>query len=134
MLAHPSCLVMLPALMMTSLVASDPAIAFDDREFCIAAKQFALAANQDLGLWIDRTTRNAGMVVSCDTKRVEFKRFTYTSSASMSGSWKDRKAAEWNADHCKSPIWAEAIRNGWKIALAAMAADGGHVELEAQCG
>ena len=134
MLAHPRCPLTLPALMMTSLMAYAPAIAFDDREFCVAAQQFALAANQDISFWIDRATRNAGMVVSCDTKRVEFKRFTYASSASMSESWKDRKAAEWNADHCNSPIWAEAIRNGWKIALTVMAADGGYVELDAQCG
>jgi hypothetical protein len=124
----------LAGLAATSLMTSAPAIAFDDSAFCVAAQQFALAANQDIGLWIDRTTRSGGMVVSCDTKRVEFKRFTSVSSVSISGSWKDRKAEEWNASHCNSPIWAEAIRNGWQIALRLMATDGGQLELNARCG
>lgn len=134
MLAHPRCPLTFAAAAATSLMTSAPALAFDDRAFCVAAQQFVLAANQDIGLWIDRATRNAGMVVSCDTKRVEFKRFTTASSASMSGSWKDRKAGEWSADYCNNPIWTEAIRNGWKIALLLMAIDGGHLELNAKCG
>ena len=117
-----------------SLMALAPALAFDDREFCVAAQQFALAQTRDIGLWIDRTTRNAGMVVACDTKVVEFKRFTYAPSASMTESWKERKAAEWNATHCNNPIWNDAIRNGWKVALTVTAADGSHVSLAAQCG
>jgi hypothetical protein len=117
-----------------SLTALAPALAFDDREFCVAAQQFALAADKDIGLWIDRVTRNAGMAVSCATRTVEFKQFTYTPSASMTGSWKERKSAEWNATHCDNRIWSDAIHNGWKIALSLTAADGGHVLLTAQCG
>ena len=117
-----------------SLMALAPALAFDDREFCVAAEQFALAQTKDIGLWIDRTTRNAGMGVSCDMKVVEFKRFIYAPSASMTESWKERKAAEWNATHCHNPIWNDAIRNGWKVALTVTAADGSHVSLAAQCG
>ena len=115
-------------------MALAPALAFDDREFCVAAEQFALAQTKDIGLWIDRTTRNAGMVVSCDMKVVEFKRFIYAPSASMTESWKERKAAEWNATRCNNPIWNDAIRNGWKVALTVTAVDGSHVSLTAQCG
>jgi hypothetical protein len=132
-LTHPRCLLALAAVAPASLTPLALALAFDDREFCVAAEQFALAANKDIGVWIDRVTRNAGMVVSCNTKMVEFKRFTYAPPASMSGSWKERKAEEWNARHCNSPIWTEAIRNGWKIVLSLTAADGGHVSLTARC-
>jgi len=115
-------------------MALAPALAFDDREFCVAAEQFALAQTKDIGLWIDRTTRNAGMVVSCDMKVGECKRFIYAPSTSMTESWKERKAAEWNATRCNNPIWNDAIRNGWKVALTVTAVDGSHVSLTAQCG
>jgi hypothetical protein len=59
------------------MAASTPAGALDDRDFCSAAKQFAIAAEQDVGLWLDRVTRNGGMEVWCDRKMVVFKRFTY---------------------------------------------------------
>jgi len=54
--------------------------AFDDRDFCSAAQQFAIAAEQDVGHWLDRTTRNGGVGVWCDRRTVEFKRFTYAAS------------------------------------------------------
>src|SRR6516162_2994623 len=45
--------------------AGAPATALDDRDICVLAEQLALAAERDVGIWIDRQTRNAGMVVSC---------------------------------------------------------------------
>ena len=111
-----------------------PASAFDDREFCVAAQQIAMAAEKDVGLWIDRITRSAGMVVSCDRKLVEFKRFTYASAASMNDAWRERNAAEWNATHCKSPICGDAISNGWKIVLVVTATDGRQITLSTRCG
>ena len=110
-----------------------PAIAFDDSDFCVAARQLAVAADGDIGVWVDRVTRSAGMVVSCDRKVVEFRRFTYTPTIAMDGAWKERKAAEWNGTHCASRLWAQAIRNEWKVALSLTAADGGQVSLNAQC-
>jgi hypothetical protein len=114
-------------------MARAPALGLDDKDFCAVAQQLAIAAEQDVGSWVDRVTRNAGMAVACDRKVVEFTRFTYASSASMDAVWKERKAADWNATHCASAVWAEAIRGGWKIALSVTAADGGHVSLHAQC-
>jgi hypothetical protein len=70
------------------MAASAPEGALDDRDFCSAAKQFAVAAEQDVGLWLDRVTRNGGMEVWCDRKMVVFKRFTYAPSASMTVEWK----------------------------------------------
>jgi hypothetical protein len=111
-----------------------PAFAFQDREFCVVAQQLAIAAEKDIGVWIDRTTRNAGMAVSCEKKTVEFTRFTYAPSASMDQAWKERKAADWNAVHCASPVWSEAIHNGWKIVLSQNSADGARVLIAARCG
>jgi hypothetical protein len=108
------------------------ALAFD-ADFCIMAQQLATAAKSDIGLWTDRVTRNAGMVVSCNTKVVTFRRFTYASTASMDEAWKEKKSGEWNAAHCGSPLWRDAIRNGWKIVLSTTSADGGTVSLNAQC-
>lgn len=116
-----------------SLVPLAPAIAFDDSDFCVAARQLAVAADGDIGVWVDRVTRSAGVVVSCDRKVVEFRRFTYTPTAAMDGAWKERKAAEWNGTHCASRLWSQAIRNEWKVALSLTAADGGHLSLNAQC-
>ena len=116
------------------LLGMAPALALDDKEFCVSAQQLAIAAEKDVGVWIDRVTRNAGMVVTCDRKTVQFTRFTYAPSASMNDAWKASKAADWNATHCSSPIWGEAVRGGWKIVLSQTAADGGQVTITAQCG
>ena len=116
------------------LTTAAPAFAFEDREFCVVARQFAIAAEKDIGIWIDRVTRNAGMAVSCDRKTVEFTRFTYASSAAMDQAWKERKGVDWNAIHCGSAVWNEAIRNGWKIVLSQTSADGGKVLIAAECG
>lgn len=110
-----------------------PAAAFDDKEFCVLVQQLAIAVEKDIGVWIDRVTRAAGMAVSCDSKVVEFKRFTYTPSAAMDAAWRQRKTAEWNATHCSRPLWLEAVRGDWKIIMSLWAADGGHVSLQAQC-
>lgn len=110
-----------------------PATAFEDEDFCTTAKQLAAAAEGDVGVWLDRRTRNAGIRVACDRKLVEFLRFTYSPSSAMDGAWKAAKAAEWNGMQCASPLWADAIGNDWKVALSVTAADGGNVVLHAKC-
>jgi hypothetical protein len=127
------CVLAAAALVVLSLVPQTPAVAFDDGDFCVAAKQLAVAADGDIGVWVDRKTRSAGMVVSCDRKTVVFRRFTYTPTAAMDGAWKERKSAEWNGTHCSSRLWAQAMRNEWKIVLSVTAFDGGNVSLNAQC-
>ncbi len=73
------------------------------------------------------------MVVSCDKKTIEFRRFTYTPTTAMDSAWKERKAAEWNGTHCTSVLWTQAMRNEWKVVLSVTAFDGGQVLLNAQC-
>jgi hypothetical protein len=115
------------------LAVPAPAFAFDDDDFCVAAKQLAIAADKDIGVWVDRVTRSAGMVVSCDKKTIEFRRFTYTPTTAMDSTWKERKAAEWNGTHCASMLWKQAVRNEWKVVLSVTAFDGGNVSLNARC-
>jgi hypothetical protein len=116
------------------LIGSAAASALDDRDFCVVAQQLAVAAEKDIGVWIDRVTRSAGMLVLCERKTVQFTRFTYAPSASMNDTWKQSKAADWSATHCSSPVWGEAVRGGWKIVLSQTSADGGQVSITAQCG
>src|SRR5262245_25702752 len=115
------------------LAAARSAFAFDDRDFCVAVSQLALAADKDIGLWIDRVTRNGGIALSCDRKLVEFKRFTYASSALLNEAWRERTSTQWSASHCGSPIWGDAIRNGWNVVLVVSSADGARIALNAQC-
>lgn len=110
-----------------------PALALDDRDICVLAEQLATAAEKDIGIWIDRATRNAGMRVACAARTIEYRRFTYTPSAAMTDAWKARKAADWNATHCDSAVWRDAILRGWRIVLSETAADGGQVAFTARC-
>jgi hypothetical protein len=127
------CVLGVVALFALSLLPRAPAVAFDDADFCVAAKQLAVAADGDVGVWVDRKTRNAGMDVSCDRKTIVFRRFTYTPTAAMDGAWKARKEAEWNGRQCTSRLWTQAVRNEWKIVLSVTAFDGGNVSLNATC-
>src|SRR2546423_266386 len=105
MLAHRRCLHVLVILAALSSMA--PAVAFDDKEFCAAVQQFAFAATQDVGLWLDRTTRNGGMAVFCDERMVEFRRFTYVPSDLMNESWRQREAEGFNSARCNNSIWKD---------------------------
>ena len=109
------------------------ALAFDDKQFCVAAQQLAIAAEKDVGIWIDRLTRSAGMAVRCDRRVVDVTRFTYIASASMTAEWRAARSSEWNTTQCSSSIWKEAIDNGWAIVLNIATADGGRATFEAQC-
>jgi hypothetical protein len=122
-----------PLLIIGAVAGVCPASAFDDQDVCVLAEQLALAAERDVGVWIDRLTRNAGMAVSCQQMTVEYRRFSYAPSASMTADRKARKSADWNATHCGSAVWKEAISRGWKIILNETSADGGHASFTARC-
>src|SRR6476620_659650 len=109
------------------------AFAFDEKAFCAAAEQFAFAANQDIGLWLDRTTRNGGMVVICEKRLIEVRRFTSARSDTVNESWKRREQQAFSATHCNNPIWQDAIASGWRVTLTVTAADGARVSIGARC-
>ena len=104
-----------------TLAAAQPALAFDR------------GGERDVGVWIDRSTRNGGMGVFCERKSVEFWHFTYAASASMDEAWRRRKSSDWNAKQCASPTWGDAIRHGWKVDLVVTSADRRQVAFTARC-
>jgi hypothetical protein len=69
----------------------------------------------------------------CDKKLIEFTRFTYIGSSSMTESWKAARASEWNAFHCNNPLWNDAIANGWTVLLNVSSVDGGRASFKMQC-
>jgi hypothetical protein len=114
-------------------LGAPPARALDDRDICVLAEQLAQAAERDVGIWIDRLTRNAGMVVSCKQMTIEYRRFSYAPATAMTAAWKARKGADWNATHCASAVWKDAILRGWKVMLSETSADGGQASFTARC-
>jgi hypothetical protein len=95
--------------------ASTDAHAFDSNQFCQAVNQLVRAAAGDVGTWVDRTTRNDGVEIACDRKLVHFKRSSSAPVGTLRGSWREAKTREWQGAYCASPIWREAVDNGWLI-------------------
>jgi hypothetical protein len=116
-----------------TMALAGPAAAFDDEDFCAAAKQLARASEADVGTWIDRMTRNGGVRVACETRVVEFLRFTYEMPSTTDSAWKARAAQGWNSARCASPLWREAVLNGWKVTLSIWSARGDRFSFEAAC-
>jgi hypothetical protein len=123
------------AFLVLSLVLglADSAAAFDDQDFCTVAKQMASASERDIGTWIDRTTRNAGMQVACEAKAVEFLRFTYETASTMDSAWKARAGEGWNGWVCASALWREAVLNGWQVTLSIWSAERHSLSFAARC-
>lgn len=91
-------------------------LAFDDAQFCVAAKEFVRSVAGDVGTWTDRLTRNDGVEIGCDTKVVHFKRFYSAPASSLrDGGWRERQAENWESAYCKRSTWREAVDNGWVV-------------------
>jgi hypothetical protein len=103
--------------------------AFDDAEFCVAAKEFIRSVGGDVGTWMDRFTRNDGVEVGCDLKTVHFKRFYKAPASTLSGGWHERQAEAWESTYCTRSIWREAVGNGWVISATVTTAAGERVWL-----
>jgi hypothetical protein len=99
----------------TLTLIAQPALPFDQDEFCQAATEVARRANASAGRWLDRSTRHDGVRVDCESKTVEFRRFLNADPDSMRSDWEERKARDWNSNYCVDQDWREAIDNGWKI-------------------
>jgi hypothetical protein len=92
-----------------------PSLAFDDAEFCVAAKEFVRSAAGDVGTWTDRFTRNDGVEIGCDLKTVHFKRFYNAPASAITDAWREREAETWESAYCRRPQWSDAIGNGWVV-------------------
>jgi hypothetical protein len=97
-------------------LAFGPAMAaFDDTQFCQAVTQFVRAASVDVGTWVDRTTRNDGVEISCNRKLVHFKRSSTMPASALRPEWRNAKTEEWRSAYCAKPMWREAVDNGWSV-------------------
>jgi hypothetical protein len=108
--------------------------AFDDTQFCHAVTQIARAASRDVGIWLDRTTRNDGIEVFCNRKLVHLKRYSSTPTSTVRETWTERKTDEWRGTYCTNPMWREAVDNGWLISATVTTAGGQRVWFACQPG
>jgi hypothetical protein len=108
--------------------------AFDNTQFCQAVTQLVRAAGEDVGTWVDRSTRNDGVEIICNRKLVHFKRFARAPAPALSGDWKEAKTEEWRGAYCTSALWREAIENGWLISATVTTSSGERVWFACQPG
>ncbi len=109
-------------------LAPRSAPAFDNQQFCVAARELLRAAAGDIGTWTDRFTRNDGVEIGCDLKTVNFKRF-YKSKTVPDAAWMAKQAAIWESGYCSRTLWREAIANGWVVSATVTTAAGPRVWL-----
>jgi hypothetical protein len=109
-------------------LALRPALAFDDAQFCVAAKELLRAATADVGTWTDRFTRHDGIEIGCDFKTVHFKRF-YKSARAPSEAWMEKQAEIWESAYCGRSIWHDAVQNGWVVSATVTTSGGARIWL-----
>jgi hypothetical protein len=109
--------------------AAAPSHAFDDDQFCVAAKEFVRSAAGDVGTWTDRFTRNDGVEIGCDLKTVHFKRFYKAPASALRDGWQERQAEGWENATCTRSIWRDAVSNGWVVSATVTTAGGERVWL-----
>jgi hypothetical protein len=101
---------------------SAPAPAFDDAEFCVAAKEFVRSAAGDVGTWTDRFTRNDGVDIGCELKTVHFKR--YYKGPAPRDAWKERQAEIWESGATARCGATPSATAGWCRRVTTVAASG----------
>ena len=112
------------------VLAPRPVLAFDDEQFCVAAKQVLRASAGDVGTWTDRLTRHDGIDIGCDLKTVHFKRYYKAPASALRGAqWRERQAEVWESATCNRPMWRDAVGNGWVVSATVTAATGERVWL-----
>ena len=114
-------------------VLSPPALPFDQHEFCDTVMEIAQRMNSRRGRWLDRSTRHDGVVVDCDAKTLEAKRFINAAPDDMREGWEARKQRQWNAAYCNHESWREAIDNGWSIISTLTFRNGEQAVFVAEC-
>jgi hypothetical protein len=123
------------ALAAATLAAPAPIVHADDgdKAYCLALTHRAVRTNAQAGKWLDRVTRHDGVTVTCDDKRIEFRRFSAVAPDRMGDGWEDRQEREWNASQCKDARSRQAIEKGWTIRAVYTTAAGRNVSFDAEC-
>jgi hypothetical protein len=116
------------------LAAPGPASSHDDGDnaFCVMLTHRAVRINADAGRWLDRVTRHDGMVVECDGKRIEFRRFISVEPSVLGEDWEEHKEREWKIAHCRNPQSRAAMQKGWTIRAAYTTVTGEKVSITAE--
>jgi hypothetical protein len=120
-------------LAITLAVISPPALPFDQDDFCNSVTEAAQRMNARRGRWLDRSTRHDGVVVDCEARTLEAKRFVNADSDDMREGWEGRKQRQWNASYCNHESWREAIDNGWSIISTLTFRNGEQAVFVAEC-
>jgi hypothetical protein len=118
----------------TLTLAPLPALPFDQEQFCTAVTDIAHRMNARKGRWLDRSTRHDGVVLDCEAKTLEVKRFLNADPAEMRHGWEARKQRQWKARYCTDESWREAIDNGWTIISTLTFRTGEQLSFVAECG
>jgi len=104
-----------------------------DKAYCLALTHRAVRTNAQAGKWLDRVTRHDGVTVTCDDKRIEFRRFSAVAPDRMGDDWEDRQEREWNVSQCRDARSRQAIEKGWTIRAVYTTAAGRNVSFDAEC-
>jgi hypothetical protein len=120
-------------LAITLAVISPPALPFDQDDFCNSVTEAAQRMNARRGRWLDRSTRHDGVVVDCEARTLEAKRFVNANPDDMREGWEGRKQRQWNASYCNHEHWREAIDNGWSIISTLTFRNGEQAVFVAEC-
>lgn len=104
-----------------------------DRAYCLQLTHRAVRTNAQAGKWLDRVRRHDGVIVQCENKRIEFRRFMAVAPDRMGDDWEDREERSWNAAQCSNPRSREAIEKGWTVRAVYTTASGRNVSFDAEC-
>ena len=60
-----------------------------DKALCLTFTHRAVRTNAQAGKWLDPVTRHDGVVVECDDKRIDFRRFTKLTPRDAGDAWRE---------------------------------------------
>ena len=104
-----------------------------DAAFCKMLTDSAVKVNSEKGSMVDSITRNDGMVVSCNTKSVEFKKSLTVNASQLKDGWQAFHEKRRNEALCKLEDLAFAVNTGWSVAMPSTTLDGKTFTLIAKC-
>jgi hypothetical protein len=104
-----------------------------DAAFCKMLTDGAVKVNAEKGSMVDLVTRNEGVIVSCNTKSVEFKKSLTVNASELKDGWQAFHEKRHNEGLCKLEDWAFAVKTGWSVSMPFTTLDGKTFTLIAKC-
>jgi hypothetical protein len=132
---HSRCLFAPLATAAVAFALTAPASAHGDgareKAFCLTLTHRAVRENARAGKWLDPVTRHDGVVVECEDKRIDFRRFTTLEPGRTSDAWRERTERDWKAAQCSNETSRQAMEKGWTIRATYTMASGENVSFNA---